>query len=223
MDLLLRGARVVDGTGAESRRADVGISGDRISALGDLNPRDAGERIDLDGLVLAPGFIDPHTHYDAQVLWDPDLTPSSWHGVTSVVMGNCGFGVALDPDVAPIVEFLGRHPDPRQLAQPAPQIVSGLDQATPELAGQLFELVPVDPRRVQVLEARGPALLPVLDQIRQQDRGPAHSAFQNREVESGETPWHPAHEKRLDQPVHRVGKRTDVVVGIVADRSEAVR
>ena len=94
MDLLLRGARVVDGTGAESRRADVGISGDRISALGDLNPRDAGERIDLDGLVLAPGFIDPHTHYDAQVLWDPDLTPSSWHGVTSVVMGNCGFGVA---------------------------------------------------------------------------------------------------------------------------------
>ncbi|MCE2391962.1 MAG: amidohydrolase family protein [Proteobacteria bacterium] len=94
MDLLLRGGILVDGTGAERRRADVGITGDRISGLGELDPRDARETLDLEGLVLAPGFIDPHTHYDAQLLWDPDLTPSSWHGVTSVVMGNCGFGVA---------------------------------------------------------------------------------------------------------------------------------
>ena len=75
--------------------ADVVIEADRIAAVeapgtvaGD------GDVVDLDGLVLAPGFIDCHTHYDAQVLWDPDLTPSSWHGVTTVVMGNCGFGIA---------------------------------------------------------------------------------------------------------------------------------
>jgi len=93
--IVVRGANVVDGTGAPGRAADVvfdedgGVIVDVIEAgTGD------GEVVDLDGLVLAPGFVDPHTHYDAQVLWDPDLTPSSWHGVTSVVMGNCGFGIA---------------------------------------------------------------------------------------------------------------------------------
>ena len=97
MDLLLRNASLVDGTGAPSRPADVAVTGDRISAVADagtLTPEAATEVVDLDGLVLAPGFIDIHTHYDAQILWDGDLTPSSWHGVTSVVMGNCGFGVA---------------------------------------------------------------------------------------------------------------------------------
>ena len=93
MDLVLRGARVVDGTGAPARSASIGITGDRIRAVGDISPNGA-EEIDLDGLTLAPGFIDIHTHYDAQVLWDRDLTPSCWHGVTSVVMGNCGFGIA---------------------------------------------------------------------------------------------------------------------------------
>jgi N-acyl-D-amino-acid deacylase len=97
MDVLLRGASLVDGTGAPARRADVAIAGDRISAVvepGELVPEPHTEVVDLDGLSLAPGFIDIHTHYDAQILWDGDLTPSSWHGVTSVVMGNCGFGVA---------------------------------------------------------------------------------------------------------------------------------
>jgi len=97
VDLLLRGATVVDGTSAPARPADLSVVGDRIAAVaepGSLTP-DAGTTVvDLDGLVLAPGFIDVHTHYDAQILWDGDLTPSSWHGVTSVVMGNCGFGVA---------------------------------------------------------------------------------------------------------------------------------
>lgn len=97
MDLLLRGASLIDGTGAPVRAADVAVDGDRISAIaapGELTPEAGTEVVDLDGLTLAPGFIDVHTHYDAQILWDSDLTPSSWHGVTSVVMGNCGFGVA---------------------------------------------------------------------------------------------------------------------------------
>ena len=78
MDLVLRGATVVDGTGAPSRRADVALRDGRIAEIGAVTATDATS-VDLDGLVLAPGFIDPHTHYDAQVLWDPDLTPSSWH------------------------------------------------------------------------------------------------------------------------------------------------
>src|SRR4051794_31729881 len=97
MDLLLPGASLIDGTGAAARPADVALDGDRISALaepGTLAPGDGTEVVELDGLLLAPGFIDIHTHYDAQILWDGDLTPSSWHGVTTVVMGNCGFGVA---------------------------------------------------------------------------------------------------------------------------------
>jgi N-acyl-D-aspartate/D-glutamate deacylase len=94
---LLRHAWLVDGTGAPGRPASVEIRDDRIHAVGAPDEIEAGpdtEVVDLDGLVLAPGFIDVHTHYDAQILWDGDLTPSSWHGVTSVVMGNCGFGVA---------------------------------------------------------------------------------------------------------------------------------
>jgi N-acyl-D-amino-acid deacylase len=91
----LRGAWVVDGTGSARRRATVVLQAGRIVEVGGDGRAGDGDRVvDLDGLVLAPGFIDPHTHYDAQVLWDPDLTPSSWHGVTTVVMGNCGFGIA---------------------------------------------------------------------------------------------------------------------------------
>ncbi|MBL7495200.1 amidohydrolase family protein [Frankia sp. CNm7] len=97
MDLLLRNATLIDGTGGPARPADVAVAGDRIAAVGapgELTPTADTEVVDLGGLVLAPGFVDVHTHYDAQILWDGDLTPSSWHGVTSVVMGNCGFGVA---------------------------------------------------------------------------------------------------------------------------------
>jgi len=97
MDLLLRDALLIDGTGSPGRPADVAVTGDLITAIagpGTLVPAAGTEIVDLTGLALAPGFIDIHTHYDAQILWDGDLTPSSWHGVTTVVMGNCGFGVA---------------------------------------------------------------------------------------------------------------------------------
>ncbi|HEY8216822.1 MAG TPA: amidohydrolase family protein [Acidimicrobiia bacterium] len=91
-DLVIRGGTLVDGTGAPGRRADVAIEGDRIAEIGE---RLSGTReLDAGGQVVAPGFVDIHTHYDAQVFWDPALTPSSWHGVTSVVAGNCGFSIA---------------------------------------------------------------------------------------------------------------------------------
>jgi N-acyl-D-aspartate/D-glutamate deacylase len=92
-DLKIVGADIVDGTGRERFRGDIGIRDGRIAALG-AAPGSARETIDAGGLVAAPGFVDIHTHYDAQVLWDRMLTISPWHGVTTVVMGNCGFGVA---------------------------------------------------------------------------------------------------------------------------------
>jgi N-acyl-D-aspartate/D-glutamate deacylase len=94
MQLVLRGATVVDGTGAPGAVADVGVDRGRIVEVGTIPAAAAEHAVDLAGLVLAPGFIDVHTHYDAQILWDRDLTPSSWHGVTTVVLGNCGFGIA---------------------------------------------------------------------------------------------------------------------------------
>jgi N-acyl-D-amino-acid deacylase len=93
MGSLLRGAEVIDGTGSGPKRVDVAIDADRIVAIGSDLDCDFPE-FDLSGLVLTPGFIDPHTHYDAQIFWDPSLTPSSWCGVTTVVTGNCGFTVA---------------------------------------------------------------------------------------------------------------------------------
>src|SRR5262245_36982095 len=93
IDLVLRGGRVCDGTGAPARTADVAIDGGRIAALGRIETA-ARRTLDVDGLIVAPGFIDVHTHYDAQVTWDRLCTPSCWHGITSVVVGNCGFGLA---------------------------------------------------------------------------------------------------------------------------------
>jgi N-acyl-D-amino-acid deacylase len=92
-DLLIRNGTVIDGTGAARRQADIAVSGGKIAEIGKV--RDGATKvIDADGCIVAPGFIDPHTHYDAQICWDPAISPSLWHGVTSVVMGNCGVGIA---------------------------------------------------------------------------------------------------------------------------------
>lgn len=91
-DLVLRGGTLVDGTGAPARTADVAVDGSTITAVGQVGP---GRReIDCSGLLVTPGFVDMHTHYDGQVTWDPWLTPSGWHGCTTVILGNCGVGFA---------------------------------------------------------------------------------------------------------------------------------
>ena len=91
-DIVIKGGTVFDGSGAPGRPADVAISGGVITEIG---PDLRGDReLDASGCAVTPGFIDIHTHYDAQVFWDPALRPSSFHGVTTVVAGNCGFAIA---------------------------------------------------------------------------------------------------------------------------------
>src|SRR5438309_7024067 len=94
MDLLIKNGTVVDGTRVPRYRADVWIRDGKIAQIGGRAPGFAKKVIDADGAIVAPGFVDLHTHYDAQIRWDPWCTVSGWHGVTSVVMGNCGFGFA---------------------------------------------------------------------------------------------------------------------------------
>jgi N-acyl-D-aspartate/D-glutamate deacylase len=92
-DLVIRGGTVVDGTGRDPIEADVAITGNRIAAVGKVAGKGC-EELDAKGKLVTPGFVDIHTHYDAQAVWDSHLAPSSWHGVTTAVMGNCGVGFA---------------------------------------------------------------------------------------------------------------------------------
>ncbi len=93
VDYVIRGATVVDGTGAPGRQADVAVDGGVVVGLGEVEDRGRTE-LDAGGLVVTPGFVDPHTHYDAQLFWDPNASPSNLHGVTTIVGGNCGFTLA---------------------------------------------------------------------------------------------------------------------------------
>ena len=93
LDHVIRGATIVDGTGTPSFEGSVGVLGDRIMAVGEID-EPSRKTTDGGGLVLCPGFVDPHTHYDAQFFWDSFATPSNVHGITTVLNGNCGFGLA---------------------------------------------------------------------------------------------------------------------------------
>src|SRR5262249_34979888 len=93
LDLLIKGGTVVGGTGARARTADVAIRDGRVADVGAID-EDAARTIDADGLLVTPGFVDIHTHYDAQLHWDPTASPASWHGVTTLLTGNCGFTIA---------------------------------------------------------------------------------------------------------------------------------
>jgi N-acyl-D-aspartate/D-glutamate deacylase len=109
LDCIVKNGTLVDGTGAPRRPADVGIRDGRIAAIGKIDEA-ATQCIDAGGKIVSPGFVDIHTHYDAQAFWDPGLTPSSLHGVTTVVGGNCGFSIApLTPDAGPyLMRMLSR-------------------------------------------------------------------------------------------------------------------
>src|SRR5919106_6622691 len=96
-DVIIQGGTVVDGTRTPRYVGDIGIKNDKIAEIarnGRLNPSDAKKTLDAGGLIVAPGFVDLHTHYDAQLNWDPYCTLSGWHGVTSITIGQCGFGFA---------------------------------------------------------------------------------------------------------------------------------
>ena len=93
-DTIIKGGTIVDGTRAPRYTSDMAIKEGRITQIGGLRGAQADKVLDASGLIVAPGFVDLHTHYDAQLFWDPYCSLSGWHGVTSVAIGNCGFGFA---------------------------------------------------------------------------------------------------------------------------------
>src|SRR5580693_224263 len=106
-DLVIRGGTIADGSGKATRQGDVAVEGNRIVAVGEVDGQ-ARREIDAEGKLVTPGWVDIHTHYDGQATWDPEVSPSGWHGVTTVVMGNCGVGFApaRDTDRAWLIQLM---------------------------------------------------------------------------------------------------------------------
>ena len=165
LDLLFRGGTVVDGTGGELFVADVGVRGGRIVALGTLTEA-AHETVDARGLWVTPGFVDIHTHYDGQITWDENFTPSIYHGVTTLVMGNCGVGFAPvrpghEDDLIKLMEGVedipgaALHEGIRWGWESFPQYMDALEK-TPRSLDYLVQ-VPHDPLRMYVMGERAVA------------------------------------------------------------------
>ena len=175
LDLVIRSGTVIDGTGAPGRPADVAVQDGRIAEVGPLAPEvEARETIDAAGHLVTPGFVDPHTHFDGQVTWDPLLTPSSWHGVTTVVMGNCGVGFApAAPDghdwLISLMEGVEDIPGSALAAgirwgwESFPQYLDAVDAATKAL--DVVAQVPYGPVRAYVLRDRGGHADPTPDDV----------------------------------------------------------
>ena len=144
-DVLIRNGTLVDGTGSEPRRVDVAVQGDRIAAIGALDGR-ASRVIDAEGALVTPGFVDIHTHLDAQICWDPLATSPCWHGVTSVVMGNCG--VTFAPCRPRDREYLARLMESVEDV-PAKSIMTGM-RWNWETYGQYLQAIDALPKGVNV-------------------------------------------------------------------------
>ena len=137
LDLLVRGGRVVDGTGAPARHADVGVQDGHVVTIEDRVDGSADQVLDADGLLVTPGFVDVHTHYDAQLHWDPTASPASWHGVTTLLTGNCGFTFApcRPDDLEWLLQMLSRVE-----GMSAAALASGVDFAGGSLGDFLANL-----------------------------------------------------------------------------------